>query len=156
MPLIVPIEPEFHNGYDGKALVTPGIPGGTITDQFELPISRWDLRIQAHNREVSNNRDGRWRIPGLVDASGQATMHYDNANRPSDLAGGTPAGPNIRHGSILQLQLNPDGTNVVTNSFRLTVIIDEVRPTADFNGSLDYDFTYSLQRGANIKYPGDT
>jgi hypothetical protein len=82
-------------------------------------------------------------------------MHLDIANPPYDLATGTPPGPNIRHGSIIDLQLNPDGTSTPANAFRLTGIVDEVHPSADFNGSIDFDFTFSLQRGRTLKYPGD-
>jgi hypothetical protein len=139
--------PIYHSGSDGRAFVTaPG--GGTAS---ELSVTKWDMEIDGDIKKFDNNKDGRWRQGGTVDASGSMTLHWESANRPS-----ATAGPNIRHGAIMDVQLREDGTDATdpTKSFRLRVIIEKPKASSDFEGILDYECSYMLQSGT-VKYPGD-
>jgi len=138
--------PIYHSGSDGRAFVTP--VGGTLS---ELAVTKWDLEIDGDIKKFDNNKDGRWRQAGNVDASGNISLHWDSANRPSDTT------PSIRHGSILDVELQEDGTDNVTDpthSFRLRIIIEKPKASSDFDGTIDYEASFMLQSGT-IKYPGD-
>lgn len=144
--------PIYHSGSDGRAFVIPAT--GTAPAASELSVTKWDMEIDGDIKKFDNNKDGRWRQGGNVDASGSMTLHWDSANRPSAFnAAGTL--PNIRHGSILDVQLSEDGTNTPLNSFRLRIIIEKPKASSDFEGILDFECSYMLQSGT-IKYPGDT
>ena len=140
--------PVYHNGSDGKVKVQP--PGGS--SYIEMAVTKWDLTDKSNNKDVSNSKDGRKRIPGVPDASGNLSMHFDTANLPSDTT--TNTGPNIRRGSVLQLELIDDGGAGGVDSFRCSAIVDEVKASSEFDGTIDYDVSWSLESGA-VKYPGD-
>ncbi|WP_422928562.1 hypothetical protein [Singulisphaera sp. PoT] len=141
--------PEFHNGSDGRAFVKP--PGASTS--IELEVHKWDLSIKSNSKDVSNAVSGRKRIAGVVDASGNVSMHWDSANEATDATTGT--GPNVRAGSILLLELVPDGSPSGTSGFRLSVIVEEVKTSSDFEGTVDYEVSYNLEDGSSLKYPGD-
>jgi|GEM_PF-3291341 len=142
--------PEYHNGSDGKAYVKPAGAAAFI----ELAVHKWDLTIKGNTKDVSNALSGRKRIGGVPDANGNVSLHWDSANAPTDATTGT--GPNIRANSILMLELVEDGgASGGTDSFRLTVIVEEVKPSSEFDGTIDYDVSYNLEDGSTLKYPGD-
>lgn len=143
--------PEFHNGSDGKAYVKP--PGGAAF--IAVGVTGWNLTVTSNNKDVSNTVSGRKRIPGVPDASGDASLHYDSANFPSDTT--TDTGLNLRAGSIIGLELAEDGAaSGSEDSFRLSAIIDTVEASSDFDGTIDYKVTFSLEDGSTLKYPGDS
>lgn len=127
--------PHFHNGSDGLAK-----SGSTV-----LPINKWTLTVKGNNKDVSNARDGRSRIPGVTDAEGTLTMHWDSANQPTDTGGA-----NFRVGAIVTLLLILDGA---TNGFQLSAIIDEINPSSEFEGTEDFDVKFSLAAGSSLVYP---
>lgn len=144
--------PVYHSGVDGRAFSTP--PGGSTP--IELAVTKWDITVKANNKDMSNALDKRYRIPGLADASGNLSMHFDSANSPADPTAMT--GLNIRHGSVLALNLIPDGSTGAGSppmSFRLSAIVDEVKMSSEIEGTVDYDVQWSLQAGSTLKYPGD-
>lgn len=155
----MPLDPTYafepHGGVDGRAFV--GDPTVTPAAWVELDITRWTLTVRSNNKDVSGTRTGRFRIGGLLDATGGLTMHWNAAtdNRPSD-TGATS--PKVRHGSILDLRLyespipDPDDP---TLPFRLRAIVDEVTPSSELEGIVDYAVTFSLQDGRTFRYPGD-
>lgn len=133
----------FHSGVDGR-----GWFGAT-----ELDISRFTLTIRSNNKDVSGTKVGRHRVAGLPDASGSFTMHYN-----SDEAPWAAPAPNIRHGTIGDLSLVPSGETDLTDptkAFRLKAIIDDVTPSSEIEGVVDYVGTFSLQDGRTLLYPGD-
>lgn len=139
----------YHSGVDGHAYVTPS---GDVTP-IELAVHKWEAEISGNNQEVSNAKDGRKRIPGAPDAKGSASLHWDSGNQPSDTTPTT--GPSVRHSTILAMCLIPDGsTPTLTNGFRFSAIVDTVKITSEFQGTVDYDVTFSYA-GGGIKYPGD-
>ena len=143
-------DPVLHNGSDGRVFVKP-IGGGAF---IEMDATKWSLKIKSNNKDVSGSKSGRKRIAGVPDADGSVDFFYDSANpQPDD----TPStGPNIRAGSILQLELIEDGSDTGgTESFRLTAIVDEVDASSEFDGTIDYNCTFSLADGSTLKYPGD-
>jgi hypothetical protein len=141
--------PVYHNGADGRAFSKPA--GASV--HVELAVTKWDLRITANNQQVSNAKDGRKRIAGVADASGSANLHWDSANLMTDAV----AGPGLKHGAIIVLELCVDvaGVTDTTKTFRLSAIIDECHVSSDFDGTLDADVTFSLESGTSLKYPGD-
>jgi len=142
--------PAYHNGSDGKCYVKPA--GASVA--IELGVHKWDLSIKGNTKDVSNALVGRKRIGGVPDASGNVSLHWDSANAPTDSTVGT--GPNIRANSILQLELVEDGGAAGgTDSFRLSVIVEEVKPSSEFEGTIDYDVSFNLEDGSTLKYPGD-
>jgi hypothetical protein len=142
--------PVYHAGNDGKAKVTP--PGGTTP--VELPVNKWDLTIKGNNKDVSNAKDGRKRIPGVEDADGNLSMHLDTANPQWDTT--TTTGPSVRQGTVLALELIEDGgAGTTADSFRLSAIVDDVKVTSAYEGTIDYDCKFSLESGT-VKFPGDT
>jgi hypothetical protein len=147
---------DYHNGTDGKAWTTSVAQGApaTTTLGLELAVTKWDARITSDVQDYSNVRDGRWRIPGNDDVEGTLTMHFDAAHRPTDATGGTGPHPNIRHGSILDVQLSVDGSDVRVNCFRYRIILNQVEYSSDWNGAIDFNCSYRLQSGP-ILYPGD-
>lgn len=139
----------YHSGVDGHAYVLP--PGGA--SQIELAVHKWEAEISGNNQEVSNAKDGRKRIPGAPDAKGSASLHWDSGNPVTDPTAGT--GPNVRHSTILAMNLIPDGgVDTGTSGFRFNAIVDTVKITSEFQGTVDYDITFSYS-GGGIKYPGD-
>lgn len=141
---------DYRNGSDGRAFVTP--PGGSTP--IELDVNKWDMTITGNNKDVSGTRVGRFRIPGVPDASGSLSMHYDPANSQVDNSANTK--PSIRAGSVLSLVLVEDGGDATSDdSFRCDVIIDTAKPSGEFDGTLDFEATWSLQKGSTLKYPGD-
>lgn len=147
-----PNSPVFHTGNDGRAFVTPTT--GTTPTQSELAVNKWDMTLDGDVQEFSNNRDGRWRQAGNEDAKGSLSMFWDSANRASDSGTTTADKPDLRHGSILDLQLSEDGTATPENSWRLRAIISNVKASSDFSGTITYDCDWELQSGG-ILYPGD-
>ena len=149
MPLATPV---FHSGSDGRMFVTPTT--GSTPAQSELAVSKWEGTFDGDVQEFSNNRDGRWRQAGNEDAKGTATLFWDSANRASEV--GTTIGdkPNIRHGSVLDAQFSEDGTDTSENSWRLRIIVNNVKASSDFSGTITYDIDWALQSGG-ILYPGD-
>lgn len=142
--------PEFHNGADGKAYVKPA--GGASF--IEAGVTKWDLTITSNNQDVSNTLSGRKRIAGVPDASGTATLHYDTANNPADDTAST--GLNLRHGSIFTGDFVQEGeASGGTGGFRGSFIVDSVKPTSEFEGTIDYEVAFSLEDGSTLKYPGD-
>lgn len=141
---------DYRNGSDGRVFSTP--PGGSTP--IELDVNTWELTINSNNKDVSGTRVGRFRIAGVPDASGSLSMYYDPGNSQTD---DTPTtGPNIRAGSILKLVLVEDGGDASTlDSFRLDAIVDTVKPDQEFDGTMGFDVTFSLQKGSTLKYPGD-
>jgi poly-gamma-glutamate capsule biosynthesis protein CapA/YwtB (metallophosphatase superfamily) len=142
--------PVYHNGADGRAFSKPA--GASV--HVEIPITKWDMRITANNQQVSNAKDGRKRIAGVPDASGSATLHWDSANNLIDAV----AGPGLKHGAVILLEMAVDvaGATDTTKTFRASAIIDEVNPSSDFDGTIDFSVTWSLESGTSLKYPGDT
>lgn len=141
---------DYRNGADGRAFVTP--PGGSTP--IELDVNKWDMTITGNNKDVSGTRVGRFRIAGVPDASGSLSMHYDPANSQVDNSANTK--PNIRAGSVLSLVLVEDGGDATSDdAFRCDVIIDTIKPSGEFDGTLDFEATWSLQKGSTLKYPGD-
>lgn len=140
--------PELHNGADGKVFVTP--PGGV--SHIEMDVTKWELNILSNNKDVSGSKSGRTRIPGVPDANGTLTMHLDTANLQCDT--GTTK-PSIRHGTIIAVELVEDGGTGGTDAFRGSMIIDTVKASSEFDGTIDYECTYSLADGSTLKYPGD-
>lgn len=143
-------DPEFRRGSDGIMTAK----GPATTTAVQLPITKWNGSFTGNNVQVSNSRDGRARIAGNPDATGSATAHWDVANRLTDT---TATGPGIRPGAIVDLLLaeTPAALTDPLGSFRLTAIIDALNPSAEFEGAIDVDFTWSLQKGASLKFPGD-
>jgi hypothetical protein len=81
-------------------------------------------------------------------------MHFDVANQQTDNSANTK--PSIRVGTTLSLILAEDGGDATTtDAFRCDAIVDTVKPSMDFDGSLDFEVTWSLQKGSTLKYPGD-
>jgi len=144
--------PTYHSGSDGRAFVTP--LAGTAPTQSEIAVTKWDLEIDGDIKKFDNNKDGRWKQGGNVDASGNISLHWDSANRPSAF-NATGTLPNIRHGSILDVQLQEDGTTTATDSWRLRIIIEKPKFSSDFEGTIDMEASFMLQSGG-VKYPGDT
>lgn len=144
----------FHSGSDGRAFVTPTV--GSAPTASEIAVTKWSLDIDGDVKKFDNNKDGRWRQGGNVDASGTLNLHWDSAARIST-ANGTGTLPNIRHGSIMDVQLQEEGTTTALNSWRLRIIVDKVKPSADFDGELDCEVSFMLQStAAGMKYPGDS
>jgi len=142
--------PEYHNGADGKVYVKP--PGGASF--IEGGVTSWSLSVTANNKDVSNSLAGRKRIRGVRDASGEAMLHYDTANNPADDT--VTTGLNLRDGSVIDLDLVQEGeASGGTAGFRLRAIVDTVEPSSEFDGTLDYKVTFSLEDGSTFKYPGD-
>lgn len=150
--MAAPNPPVFHSGSHGRVFVTPTT--GTTPTQSELAVSKWDGTFDGDVQEFSNNRDGRWRQPGNEDAKGTATLFWDSGNRVSDIGDTTADKPDLRHGSILDAQFSEDGTSDTVNSWRLRIIINNVKPSSDFSGTISYDVDWALQSGG-ILYPGD-
>ena len=140
--------PVYHNGSDGKVKVQPS----TASSFIEIGATKWDLTDKANNKDVSNSKDGRYRIKGVGDYEGNVSLHFDTANLPSDPTAST--GPNLRPGVIFQFELIDDGGAGGTDSFRGTAIIDEVHSSSEFEGTIDYEVKFSQQSGV-LKYPGD-
>lgn len=142
--------PTYHNGSDGKAYITP--TGGTAT---ALDVTKWNAKFTGNNKDVSGAANGRNRIAGVTDGSGTLSLHYDSTNKPMDATATT--GLDIRPGKLLVLELIPDGAaSGGTNSFRLTAIVDDVNPSSEFDGTVDFEINWSLASGSSLKYPGDT
>lgn len=143
--------PEYYNGSKGRGFATP--PGGNTA--IEMDVNGWDMTVTGNNKDVSGAKSGRKRIPGVRDANGSCKLHYDGANKPTDTTANT--GLNLRDGSVIALELVPDGSDAGTaNSFRLSAIIDTVHPSSEFDGTVDFEVTFSLEDGSTFKYPGDT
>lgn len=141
--------PEYHNGADGKAYVKPS--GGTF---IQLGVTNWELTINGNNKDVSNSLAGRKRIPGIPDANGTANLHYDTGNLPVDETAAT--GLNLRPGSIVGLDLVQEGeASGGTGGFRLSAILDTCKVSSEFDGTIEYEVTFSLEDGSTLKYPGD-
>ena len=145
--------PVYHSGSDGRVQVTPTV--GTTPTASELAVSQWEGTFDADVQEFSNNRDGRWRQAGNEDAKGTATLFWDSANRASEIGTTTADKPDVRHGSILDAQFQEDGTTTADNSWRLRIIVNNVKASSDFSGTITYDIDWALQSGG-ILYPGDT
>lgn len=144
-------DPVYHNGSDGKVYIKPS--GASAA--FELDITKWDLTTSGNNKDVSGSKSGRKRIAGVPDATGTLTAHYDSANPQPDTTANT--GPNLRAGSVVLLEMVEDGgASGQTDSFRLSAIIDTVKASSEFDGTIDYEVTYSLEDGSTLKYPGDS
>lgn len=142
--------PEYHNGADGKVYVKP--PGGASF--IEGGVTNWNLSITGNAKDVSNSLAGRKRIPGVPDASGDAMLHYDTANNPADDTAST--GLNLRANSIIQLDLVQEGeASGGTGGFRGSFIVDTCEASSEFDGTIDYKVTFSLEDGSTLKYPGD-
>lgn len=124
--------PAFHSGPSGLLK----IPG---TTPIVLPVAKWDLTIKGNNRDVSNARDGRYRIPGLQDAEGSFNMPYDSASDPNLAAGG-----GLVAGTTVTLNLYVDGA---TNFYAGAFIIDEVGPAMEIEGEIQFNVKFSLQSG---------
>lgn len=138
---------EPHSGVDGRA----------FNGDVELDVSRWSLNIKSNNKDVSGTKAGRFRVGGLLDASGSLTMHWNAAadNRPTDT---TAAAPKVRHGTILDLKLYHDvipTPDDPTLPFRGKYIVDDVTPSSEIDGVIDYAVNFSLQDGRTFRYPGD-
>jgi hypothetical protein len=144
-------DPVYHSGSDGLAFSTPKL--GSAPTITELAVTGWDMDIDPDIKKYDNNKDGRFRQRGNQDCSGTLKLHYDSANQPH-LTNTTGTLPSLRDGDWLNLQLNPDGTSVATNAFRLLAIVDHVKPSTEFTGTVDYECTYMLQSGT-VLYPGD-
>lgn len=144
--------PTYHSGSDGRAFVTP--VAGSAPTQSEIAVTKWDLDIDGDVKKFDNNRDGRWRQGGNVDASGTLNLHWDSASRISAF-NNTGTLPNIRHGTMLDLQLQEEGTTTAVNSWRLRAIVDKAKFSTDFDGEMDCEISWMLQ-SASVKYPGDS
>jgi len=111
-----------------------------------LPTRDWTLTIKGNNKDVSNSRDGRKRIPGLEDAEGEMKMPYDTGNDPTGTAGG-----GVKPGAVLDLSLYVDATHL----YGLSAIVDEIGPAVEFEGELMFPVKFSLESGT-ITYPAYT
>ena len=134
-------------GSKGRAFSTDSTGAATA---FELDVYKWSFTVDSKNQMVGNNRDGRLRIPGNVDITGgKLSMYWDEANEQC-----ATAGLNLRHGGTIYLQLNPEGTATIAESWRFVAIIDDVMASAEFDKTIDYEVSFSLMAGT-VKYPGD-
>ena len=127
--------PQFYSGDMAHVMATVG--GTTI----ELPARSWKLTIDGKIKDVSNARDGRYRIGGLVDASGSVDMPYDGAIYI----------PRVK--DIITLKLYPN-YNGGTGSyfFGLTGIVTTFDPAAQLEGEIVIPINFMLQSGV-VTYP---
>jgi hypothetical protein len=144
--------PTFHSGSDGRAFDTP--QSGSAPTSSEIQVNKWEITIDGDTKKFDNNRDGRWRQAGNVDVEGTLNLHWDSNSRISSF-NTTGTLPDIRHGTILSLQLQEDGTTTAVNSFRFLAIVDKFKFSSDFDDELDCEVSVMLQSGT-VKYPGDT
>lgn len=117
---------EFHTGDESKVEV----------GAQSLPSRSWSLNITGNVKNVSNTRDGRKRIKGLVDATGSVEMPWD---------GGVYL---PRHGDTMALKLYTS----TTEFFQLSAIVENATPGMNFEGELVYSVAFSLESGT-ITYP---
>ena len=146
LSLTSPATPVKEAGSKGRAFTC----ASDYTTGYELDVHKWSFTVDSKNQMVGNNRDGRLRIPGNVDITGgKLSMYWDEANEQC-----TPGTFNLRHGVTLFLQLNPEGTITTGEAWRFTAIVDDVMASAEFDKTIDYEVSFSLQSGV-VKYPGD-
>lgn len=145
--------PTYHNGADGRVFILP--PSGDAL--IEFAVTKWSGNFKGNNLQMSNAKDGRYRIPGVPDAEGDLSAHLDTSNLPFDVSSTTLS---LRVGQIVGLVLIDDGVTPgntdPTDSFRLNAIIDEIDVSSEFEGSIDIDIKWSLQQGSSLKWPGDS
>jgi hypothetical protein len=120
-------------------MATPVLLSGdhakVVSAGITMPATKWSMKIASNPRNYTNNRDGRKRVAGVPDASGSVNMPYDHANEP------TAVGlSNIRHGSLLTLNLYVDDTHF----YGVKVIVDDVNPEAETEGDINFSFNWSM------------
>jgi hypothetical protein len=128
----MPLAPEFYSGDMAHCVVT--VNGST----FELPARSWNLTIDGKIKDVSNTRDGRYRIGGLVDATGTVEMPLDGAiytPRPKD---------------VVTLKLYSDYGNL--KFYGLAAIITSQDPNVNLEGEFMVRLPFSLSSGT-VTYP---
>jgi hypothetical protein len=117
-------------------------PSGAITSNTaSVGGKKWTLTAKGNNKDVSNFKDGRKRIPGLADAEGTIEIPaIDPATPPYDSSANKP---NLIPGAIVALVLKLD----TGHTFPLSAIIDEVSPSQDVEGNAAYEVKFSIESG---------
>jgi len=127
--------PQFYSGDMAHVVVTFG------ATTLELPAKGWKLTIDGKTKDVSNARDGRYRIGGLVDANGSVDMPMDGAiyvPRPKDII-------------TLKLYTNYNG-GTGNYFYGLTAIVSTYDPATQIEGETMLPINFQLQSGT-VTYP---
>ncbi len=132
----------FHSGQHGKmkAVSQNGTP---ISPAADLPTSKWGMTIKGNNKDVSNSRDGRKRVPGLQDAELTFELPYDSANDPTLVANG-----GLTDRSVIVFNGYIDDTHFYAGTF----IVDEIGPGSEIEGEVNFTVKASMESGT-ITYP---
>ena len=120
------------------------------TDPVSLPADKWTMTIKGMTKDMSNMRDGRKRIGGLIDAEGSFDLKYDLANDPT-----TEAKGKIRNGAVvdLKLYLGPYAASGPASPFyAVKAIIDDITPAAEFANEATISVKWSLESGT-VTFP---
>lgn len=131
---------QFANGTKGVIKI-----GGTPI--VTLPTAKWTMTIKGNTRDVSNARDGRKRIVGLVDADLDFELPYDAAADPTLAANG-----GLQHGIVIAATMYKDGGATPANAYSGSFIVDEIGVATEIDGEMRIPIKALLESGT-ITYP---
>src|SRR5262245_18977039 len=107
---------------------------------IDLPGINWSLSDMAKSKDVSNFRDGRYRIGTLPDATLNFTLVWDAGQPPHLAANGT-----IKRGTRIFATLFTDNAITENKAFKVPAIVDQCDlKNEGVEGGLLYDVTALL------------